>query len=131
MEIENKKNALEKFKVLEYNQISMGWLGIHSKNLNEPTNEFYSSFIAFYVLFNVVSFTIMSSAVYMYLNINHFEIISESGLVAIAGVQAAGMFLSIGMNLNKIKRLHLTLQEIVDKGMERIIQSILLVNYLI
>lgn len=107
---------MEKFKVLEYNQISMGWLGIHSKHLDRPTNEFYTSFTAYYVLFNVVAFTIISSVVYMYLNIEHFEIISESGLVAIAGVQVAGMFLTIGINLKKVKLLHITLQEIVDKG---------------
>lgn len=76
---------MEKFKVLEYNQISMEWLGIHSKRLNEPTNEFYKSFVAYYVLSIVISFTIISSVVYVYLNIEHFKIITESGLVAIAG----------------------------------------------
>lgn len=111
---------MEKFKVLKYNQILMGWLGIHSKHLDRPTNEFYTSLITYYVLFNVIAFTILSSVAYMYLNIEHFEKISESGLGVIAGVQVAGMFISIGVNLKKVKLLHLTLQEIVDKGRNRI-----------
>lgn len=57
---------------------------------------------------------IISSAVYMYLHIENFEVISESGLVTIAGIQVAGMFVSIGTNLNKIKHLHLVLQDITE-----------------
>lgn len=116
--VPNKRETekIGKFQVLEYNRISMGWLGMHVKNLHDPTNEFFNSFISYYVLFIVISFTIMSSVVYMYLNKSHFEIISESSLVAIAGIQVAGMFLTIGMNNQKVKALFLKLQNIVDKG---------------
>lgn len=113
---QNKNEKIEKYLVLEYNRISMGWLGMRTKNLNDPSNEFFSSLMSYYVLFIVVSFTIMSSVVYMYLNKSHFEIISESSLVAIAGVQVAGMFLTIGINNMEVKALFLKLQSIVDKG---------------
>lgn len=112
---------IEKFKVLEYNQISMEWLGIHSKRLNDPTNEFYRSFVAYYILFNVISFTIIASAVYMYVHIDNFEVITESFLVACAGIQVAGMFICIGINMQKVKTLHITLQELVDKGMTNLL----------
>lgn len=105
------------FKVLEYNQISMRWAGIHSKDLHKPTNEFFKSFATYYILFSVISFTIGSSAVYIYKNSTHFEMVSEPILIVIAGLQAGGMFLSVGLNMKKIKILHIKLQEIVDESM--------------
>lgn len=116
MENQRKKEEIKKFQVLEYNRISLSLVGMYTKNLHEPTNEFYNSFISYYVLFVVVSFAIISSAVYMYQNKSHFEIISESTLVAIAGVQEAGMLLAIGKNNVQVKTLLLKLQEIVDEG---------------
>lgn len=117
MSDQSKNENMKKFQVLEYNRISMGLLGMQTKNLHEPTNEFFSLFVSYYVQFIVVSFTIISSVVYMYKNKSHFEIISESSLVAIAGVQVAGMHLSIGKNNLKVKALLLKLQfDIVDKG---------------
>ncbi|XP_031637695.1 uncharacterized protein LOC116350104, partial [Contarinia nasturtii] len=111
---------MEKFEVLKYNQISMGWLGIHSKRLNEPTNEFFRSFVAFFILFNVVSFTIISSVVYVYIHIHSFEMIAEPFLDACCGTQVAGMFICIGINMKKVKKLHLVLQELVDKDRKEV-----------
>lgn len=108
--------AFEKFKVLESNQKYMTWLGIHSYRLTEPTNEFYTSFVAYYFIFSVVAFTITSSAVYIYLHLPAFEIVSEPCIVFVAGIQVVGMFISFGMKMKKVKNLHLKLQEIVNAG---------------
>lgn len=107
---------MKEFKVLEYNQISMRWAGIHSKDLYKPTNEFFKSFATYYILFSVISFTIGSSAVFVYKYSSNFEVVSEPSLIVIAGSQAAGMFLSVGLNMKKIKILHIKLQEIVDES---------------
>lgn len=103
---------------MEYNQISMSWVGIHSTKLSEPTNEFFKSFGTYYVLFSVISFTILSSAVFVYKYSSDFKLISEPCLIVIAGLQCVGMFCSIGLNMKKIKILHILLQKIVDKSMD-------------
>lgn len=105
---------MAKYKVMAYNQLAMSWVGIHSQNLHEPTNEFFKSIGAYYVLFCAMSFTIISSAVFVYRHASNFELISEPCLIVIAGIQNVGMFTSIGFNVKQIKILHIKLQKIVD-----------------
>lgn len=107
---------MKNFNVLEYNQIYMSWIGIHSKHLNEPNNEFFKSIGTYYMVFNVISFTIVASAVFVYKNASNIELIAEPCLIVIAGFQVLGMFISVGLKMNKVKGLHIKLQEIVDKS---------------
>lgn len=104
------------FKVLEYNQTCMARLGIHSQNLNDLSNEFFKSPIAYLILSITVLFTIISSVVYIFRNSSNFESSMQAFIVTIAGVQTGGMFISIGYKMKIIKNLHIKLQNFIDAG---------------
>lgn len=106
---------MAKFKVLKFNQILMSWQGIHSHRLTEPTNEFYRSLSSYYVVFTLFAFVI-TSAVRIYGYWPDIESILKPCSVAFGGVQCAGMFISIGFQMKRIKALHLELQGIIDEG---------------
>lgn len=103
------------FKVLKHNQTLMAWLGIHSYRLTETNNEFFKSFGTYYILFSIVSVFMISSA-YTALFSFEFQTVIQAWLLVVAGLQSGGMFLSIGLQMKKIKMLQSKLQEIVNKG---------------
>lgn len=105
-----------KFKVLQYNQDFMAKLGLHSHRLNESTNEFFKSPAAFLILFTLGVFSITSTGVYAYKNIGHFEAALQGIFVAIAGIQCGGMYVSVGLKMDKIKDVQSKLQNMVDDG---------------
>ena len=107
---------MAKFKVHKYNQAFMARMGIHSYNLTDPTNEFFKSFETYYHLFVVIAFFIIASSVYVYVNWPNLEVILEPTLVVMSGILYGGTYLSVGLNMRKVKLLHLTLQQIVDEG---------------
>lgn len=107
---------MERIKVFELNQYVMEILGIHSHRLDEPSNEFYSSIMPYYfVCFDVVFLTI-SSAVFAVQNIDKLTLALQNVSLVVGGIQSAGMYISIGINMLKVKALHLKLQEVVNKG---------------
>lgn len=105
-----------KFKVLEYNQNYMARIGIHSLHLNEPTNEFFKSFVSYYYLFVFSVVFIAASAVNAYQSWPQMDIISEPCLIVIAGLQVTGMYSTVGLKMKNVKTLHIELQGIVDEG---------------
>ena len=107
---------MARFEVHKYNQAFMAFIGIHSYNLTDPSNEFFKSFATFYHLFTAFTFFIISSSVFVYWNWPNLEIILEPFLESMSGLTYGGMLLSIGLNMEKVKLLHLTLQQIVDEG---------------
>lgn len=106
---------MPKFIVLKYNQILMSWQGIHSHNLTEATNEFYRSLSTYYIIFTLSAF-IITSAVRIYGYWPEIELILKPCSIAFGGVQCLGMFICIGLQMKRIKVLHLELQRIVDEG---------------
>lgn len=112
----SKTEPTSKFKVLGYNQAFMSRLGIHSQNLIEPSNEFFKSPVSYVILFVILVFVIISSAMYMFKNFTDFELAIQAFVVVIAGIQTGGMFISIGLKMKTVKMFHIKLQEFVDKG---------------
>lgn len=107
---------MSNLKILEYNQAFMTKIGIYSYQLTNPSNEFFSSFMTYFILLNGTVFTIISSAVFVYKHLSDFQIVLETCLILIAGIQSCGAFLSIGLKMKEMKLLHLKLQAIVDEG---------------
>lgn len=107
---------MQKFKVLEYNRRLMSAIGTYSDNLSEPTNEFFKSFFSYFILFHALFMSITSSAVFMYKNFSEMSIFMEAFLIFVSGFQYGGMYLGIGLNMVKLKALHLKLQEMVDEA---------------
>lgn len=107
---------MPQFKVLQYNQMIMAYMGIHSHRLSEPTNEFFYAFGTYYVLFCAIVLDILSTGMYILTNLSQFHKILQTFVVFIGGFQHAGMLLSIGLHMKKVKLLQLDLQEIVDQG---------------
>lgn len=110
-----------KFKVLLYNKTLMSYIGINSERLTEPSNEFFRSVGTYYVLFCALFLDVISIGLYILENVSQFSQIFQTFIVFIGGIQHGGMILSIGLNLKKVKLLHLTLQGIVDEGNEMMI----------
>lgn len=106
----------KKFHVLKFNQNLMARIGINSHHLTGSKNEFLRSFAVYYILFNLIALCIISSTVFAYQNSDHIEVALLTILVIVAGFQSSGMFLSVGLNIQTVKTLHLRLQEIVNDG---------------
>lgn len=104
---------MAKLKVLDKNRTLMSAIGLYPNRLTELTNEFFESFSNYFILFNVI-FIIISCAVFLLNNGSDFGAALKAFLCIITGIQCGGMFLSIGLNMIKVKTLHLKLQEIVD-----------------
>lgn len=107
------------FKVFEYNQRFMAKLGLYSYHLERPTNDLFKSLATYYILFFSIAFTITSSAIFAITHTSQFSLALETCFIVIAGIQTAGVFLSVGLNMTKVKILHLKLQQIVDEGKSR------------
>lgn len=101
-------------KVLEYNEIYLIWIGLLSKNLKEPTNDFLKSICAYIWLFGFTGLMLFCAGGYMYIYRDNITATLRAFLVLCAGLQGFGSYLSLGAKMKKIKRLHLDLQEIVD-----------------
>lgn len=95
----------------------MVWLGIYSHDLIEPTNEFFKSFTSYYILIIMVV-ALWGSAAFIQ---EFWSVKAKETLGAIkisfTAAQVFGSFSSVGINMSKIKAIHLRLQEIVDEGM--------------
>lgn len=113
---ENQGKMIKKFRVLEFNQNFMACIGINSHDLTESRNEFFRSMVAYFILFNLICWCMVSSSVFVYQNLDKLELALVTGLVISAGFQSAGMFLAVGLNMKAVKKLHLRLQEIVNNG---------------
>lgn len=106
---------MAKFHVLKYNQWIMNKFGIYSYRLTEPSNEFFKSIRSYYILFTIFVINFIPCAVYVYLHWPNFEVIFETMLCACGNIQTLGMFFNIGLQMKKIKVLHLKLQKMVDE----------------
>ena len=107
---------MAKFKVMKYNQSIMAKIGIHSHRITVPTNEFFKSPATFFFLIIFIVCHLTSSGVFVYRHFRQFEVASQAIFVLIAGFQSLGMYLSVGLNMKKVKALQLELQKIVDEG---------------
>lgn len=106
---------MQKLKVLQYNKGFMTFFGIYSSNLMKPTNEFFKSSIV-YILFGMVGLCISLSALGIYENQLKFKLVLDALLTLISGIQCGGMFINLGLGMEKIRIFHLKLQKIVDQG---------------
>lgn len=107
---------MQKIQVLKFSQIALTPIGIYSRRLLEPTNEFYTSFAAYYIIFFEIVFLTIATAVFVFVNVSDTAVALQTCGLVVGGIQGAGMFISVGVNLLIVKDLHLKLQEIVDKG---------------
>lgn len=109
------KSKISKFNVFEYNQKFMAWLGIHSYRLEEPTNEFFSSLGAYYIALTIGFVSIVCACTTLFAS--DFKMVIQAAFALVAAIQSGGMFISVGLNMKKIKTFHLSVQDIVDAGM--------------
>lgn len=104
---------MRKFKVLEHNEKFITCLGIRSYCFTEPTNEFFKSISSYYILWILIT-SVISSLVFTCLHWPQIEMITSSTMVLVGCYQASGMFMSFGLNMKKVKAVHLQLQEIIN-----------------
>lgn len=105
-----------KFNVLEYNQLFMTKIGIYPSRLNEPKNIFFKSPVTFYFLYFSIVPIIILSVIGAFKNWPNVNLVLQGVTLTVAGTQAVGMYFNIGLEMEKVRRLHLMLKEIVDKG---------------
>lgn len=107
---------MKKFSVLERSQNFMTRLAISSHRLAEPTNEFFTRFMAYHITFLLYAFSVTHWAV-VYKYWPDLSLVLHPFAMSLAGLQCGGVYLSIGLQMKNIKKLHNELQAIVDKGM--------------
>lgn len=105
---------MTKFEVLQINKILENKC-IYSYHLTSPIHNFWKSASTYYILLVLTCFPITSSSVFVYRNLSQFELALQTIRIVIAGFQSAGMFLSIGSNMDNVKALHFKLQKIVNE----------------
>ena len=106
------------FKVLKSNEQFMVWFRIYTHPLSDVSHvdhDFFKSITVYCVTFTEISF-IVSSVVLVCLNVSDNIMVALRTAMVIAGTsQALGMFLSVGITIDKVKLLHIKLQEIIDQ----------------
>lgn len=103
-----------KFKVLQTNQIYMTRIGNYSYNLTEPTNEFLYSFSTWVIIITMV-IPLISAAILVYNDTYDFTSKLNSVFMFVGLSQGLGAYLNVGIQMKKIKLLHLKLQAMVDQ----------------
>lgn len=122
---------MKKLKVLETNAAFMMPLGLYSRHLTSGKNEVFTSFAAYFITFCMLSVPI---ATWLYIRKNwSTDVKSSFGAIKITsgGMQCLGLFVSVGLKLNQVKKLHLKLQEIVDESMHFSIFLFPLIHYIL
>lgn len=108
--------SAKKFRVLKHNQILMNWMGIYPSSLTETKIEFFKTPIVYEFLFCAIVCDVCSSAVFIYNDSSPLGANLDPFFILISGIQCGGMYLNLGLKLEKVQSLHLKLQEIVDQG---------------
>lgn len=98
---------MTKIEVLKQIQKFLVPLGIYSNRPTEPTNEFFKSIGPYYTQFFVIICLTLSPALFAYKNSSQIALVVQTTSLFVAGSQCAGMFISLGLNMKKIKILHL------------------------
>lgn len=106
--------AKNDLKVLAYHQSIMIRLGLSSRNLSDP-NEFYKSFMLYFTVLTL-SINIILSGILMFRYWPNLDLLMEPITIIVAAFQGLGMYLSVGLNLDKVKKLFISLQECVDSA---------------
>lgn len=102
------------FKVLKHNQLLLSWIGIDSRSSNESKNQFFYSIIAHYFIL-VNFYSIVNSTVFACEHWPQFDIITQPMAFIFGATSCIGLILSVGLNMEAVKALHLKLQRIVDE----------------
>lgn len=107
------------FKVLKFNEYILIQLGIFSNRFptKSLTNPFFKSPQTYYIMLFAILF-ITSSILFVYQHLAQFDATLRTCSIILECFQSFGMYLSFGLNSNKIRIVHIKLQELVDKSTE-------------
>lgn len=104
---------MQKFEVLEQNKRFISWFGVHSYRLTEPTNDFFMSIRPYFILcISIIG--VISGTVLIFSEWPQIDKISGGTMLGVGCLQAFGALLSFGLNMKKVKKVHLQLQAIID-----------------
>lgn len=109
-------DKMAKFKVLDYNKALMAWFGGHGSGFPKSNRAFFTSFGSCYVLFYVIGFIIISSAVFVYDQWPNYAMLLGPCFIIIAGIQSGGMIICFGLEMPIINMVNRKLEMIIDKG---------------
>lgn len=108
---------MSKFQVLAYNKAFLSYLGVDPYRFTGHSNEFAKSILPYYIfIVGICSF--VSGSAFIFKNWPHIEVISLACLITIGTLQTSCMFFCLGLNMIKVKEMHIQLQEIVDTSGE-------------
>lgn len=109
-------------KVLEKSLSFLNFIGLCcTRRLREPTNEFMRCTVVSYLLMASIITLSIGSAFYIHRNFRDFSKSTNSLIVFMGGIEGIIMFISVGLNMTKIKRLYGDIQTVVKKGNIRLI----------
>lgn len=108
-----KRNKMQVFK---YNQWWLTWLGISSKRLNEPTNDFFTTINSYVMIISMTVSMPICGAYALYLSRDDLQRFFQAFYIVSAGIQCVGAYLSIGNNMILVKSVMNEVQRISDSG---------------
>lgn len=107
------------FKVLAYNQAVMNRFGLSSSqnhlSSTKPRNEFYKSFMLYFNTF-FITINIILSGINVFRYWPEIDLLMEPITIGVAAFQGIGMYLSVGLNMEKVYELFHSLQQYVDNA---------------
>lgn len=107
-----KPGRQQDFEVLARNQALMIRLGLSSDRMTESSNDFFKSFMPYFNL-TFLSINLVFCAMVIVQEFPNLDLVLEPLIVFIGGMQGGGMFLSVGLNIENVKTLFLTVRKIV------------------
>lgn len=109
---------MSKFKVLNLNEYILTQLGIFSnQNSEKQSDVFFKSPRVCYILLISGSF-IISSLSFAYRNSAQITVALRTYTFTLGSSQGFFMFICFGLNITKVRAVHLKLQEFVDKSLK-------------
>lgn len=108
---------MAKFIALKRNRKLMKFAGLLSDRLNEPTNDFLKSINTYYFLTIITGYFISAGIVTRrFKTAAQFEDMMDLFYGVVGIFQSIALYVTIGIEMRKIKTMVLTLQEVIDEG---------------
>lgn len=103
-------------QVFKYNQMWLTWLGLSSKRLHQPTNDFLKSINSYVMIVSMIISMPICGSYALYLSRDDFQRMFQAFYIVSAGIQCVGSYVSIGNNMELVKSLMNEVQQISDSG---------------
>lgn len=115
---ENSEEFSAKMQVLQFCTRFWKFLGLFTSasHIDPDTNDFLKTIQSWIVLFNSSVLMVIASTNFVVRNLMNFDEVTVEMEVLVAGIQAIGVYLPVGLKMFDAKRMILEIQALSDRG---------------